>query len=366
MVSNYLPSGSKIGVGYQAHALATALVERGHRLTMFSSCPPVDGARYEHRQVVLHGALRTFRFAGRLRSIDFSGFDVLHAHGDDYWLWRRRCPVHVRTMHGSCFEEALHIPGAKEKLRMVALGLTEVLATVVADRTVLVSPGTRRWTPWVRSVIPNGIDSNRFRPDAAPPSAHPTILFVGTWHNRKRGAELARIFAQQVRPAVPGAELLMVSQDTPDLLPAGVRALGRLDDEQLARAYAAAWVFCLPSDYEGFGIPYAEAMAAGTPVVATPNLGARYVLDDGSAGVIADLDELGPALVRVLTDAGWRADLGRRALDRSRSFGLDTIAASYERVYRRDVPPAGHPFKARISLRERRSRAAAKVRSLRG
>ena len=103
--------------------------------------------------------MRTFRFATHLRRVDFSGYDVLHAHGDDYWMWRHRVPSHVRTLHGSCFEEALTIRGAKEKLRMVALGLTEVLASVVADTTVVVSPKTRRWTPWVHEVVPNGVDT---------------------------------------------------------------------------------------------------------------------------------------------------------------------------------------------------------------
>lgn len=337
MISYYLPSASKIGVGYQAHALANALSDRGHDVTMFSDCPRTEGARYEHHHIKMAGSMRTFRFAWRLRSVDFREFDVLHAHGDDYWLWRRRPAVHLRTMHGSCIEEALHIPGAKEKVRMAALGLTEILATLVADRTVLVSPGTRRWMPWVRDVIPNGIDTDRFTPGAAAKSGHPTLLFVGTWHNRKRGSELAHVFAEHVRPLVPDAELLMVTQDAPSDLPDGIRVLGRLSDDELAAAYASAWAFCLPSDYEGFGIPYAEAMASGTPVVATPNVGARYVLDDGKAGVLAPLEELGPELVRVLLDDDHRSRLRRLALARSKEFSLDHVVDAYEVRYRRSV-----------------------------
>src|ERR1700710_257910 len=126
MISYYLPSGSKIGVGYQVHELATALTLRGHQVDVFSDCPPVDGANYGHRYIKMTGSLRTFRFAWRLRREDFSSYDVLHAHGDDYWLWRRRVARHIRTVHGSCFEEALHIPGFIEKLRMVMLGFSEV------------------------------------------------------------------------------------------------------------------------------------------------------------------------------------------------------------------------------------------------
>lgn len=333
MISNYLPSDSKMGVGYQAHELATELADRGHEVVMFSPSAPVEGATYRHRAVPLAGSLRTFRFALALRQQDFSGFDVIHAHGDDYWLWRRRAPMHVRTMHGSCFEEALRITGAKERIRMLVLGVTELLASVVADRTVLVSPQTRRWMPWVRGVIPNGVDVARF---AAPieRADRPTVLFVGTWGSRKRGAMLAEAFVHEVLPRVPRAELRMVTRDAPHDLPDGVVALGRLTDEELAREYGRAWAFCLPSSYEGFGIPYAEAMAAGAPVVATPNPGARFVTDEGRAGILVEPERLGAALADLLLDGERRvalADAGRR---RARAFDLGRVVDAYERVYR--------------------------------
>ena len=335
MISYYLPSGSKIGVGYQAHELANALVDRGHHVDVFSACPRVDGARYGHRWLRLHGSLQTFRFALALRRVDFSGYDAIHAHGDDYWLWRRRVPVHVRTMHGTGFEEALRIPGAKEKLRMLLLGVSEVLASLVADVTVAVSPQTRRWMPWVRRVIPNGVDTARFRPDARKRAARPTVLFVGTWGNRKRGSVLAEIFQRDVLPHVPGASLEMVCRDAPADPGTGIRVLGELTDAQLIEAYQRAWVFCLPSEYEGFGIPYAEAMAAGVPVVATPNVGARYVTEEGRAGVLSEMDSLGDALVRLLIDDADRDAVAMSGRVRSGDFALSTVIDRYELLYRR-------------------------------
>lgn len=333
MISYYLPSESKIGVGYQVHALANELTRRGHHVDVFSPCAPVDGALYGHIHVPLTGSLRTFRFASEMRRRDLSSYDVLHAHGEDYWMWRRRVPVHVRTLHGSCFEEARHIRGAREKARMVLLGFTEVLASLVADTTVLISPQTRRWTPWVSTVIPNGVDRAFFSAPDAQKSELPTVLFVGTWNGRKRGADLARIFDEQVRPRVPGATLRMVTQDAPALVSDGVAVLGRLSDAELADEYRGAWVFCLPSSYEGFGIPYAEAMAAGLPIVATPNAGARYVTDDGAFGVLSELDELGTTLVALLTDTAERKHWGGLARERSVEFELGSVADSYERVY---------------------------------
>jgi glycosyltransferase involved in cell wall biosynthesis len=243
-------------------------------------------------------------------------------------------PVHVRTLHGSCFEEARTVPGLKEKLRMVALGLSEVLASIAADTTVVVSPATRRWVPWVHRVIPNGVDTRRYHPDPAARSDRPTVLFVGTWHGRKRGNVLAEAFFTHVRTAIPDAELLMVTQDAPPNPGPGIRVLGRLDDAALADAYRRAWVFCLPSDYEGFGIPYAEALASGTPVVATPNVGARYVLDEGRAGVLVDLPDLGPALVALLGDEERLEQMRTAGRARARDLSLESVVDRYEAIYR--------------------------------
>ncbi|PRZ06425.1 glycosyltransferase involved in cell wall biosynthesis [Isoptericola sp. CG 20/1183] len=334
MISYYLPSGSKQGIGYQVHELATELVRRGHHVDVISECPPVPGAVYGHRHVELSGSLRTFRFATAVRRLDLSGYDVVHAHGDDYWMWRRRTGRHVRTLHGSCFEEARRIRGAKERTRMVLLGLSEVLASVVADRTVVVSPGTRRWYPWVRDVVPNGVDLRRFRPQPEVRAAHPVVLFVGAWHGRKNGDELARQFVAHVRSRHPDAELWMVSRDVPEDAGPGVRSLGALDDAALADAYRRAWVFCLPSDYEGFGIPYVEAMASGLPVVATANVGARYVSAEGRAALLTPLDGVGVALADLLADDVRREALAEAGAARAQEYSLRRVVDRYEELYR--------------------------------
>jgi glycosyltransferase involved in cell wall biosynthesis len=244
-------------------------------------------------------------------------------------------------MHGSCFAEAGHVPGVWEKLRMGMLGLSEVVATLVADRTVCVSANTRRYYPWTRDVIMNGVDVGAFRPDGEKES-RPTILFVGTYHNRKRGKLLAEEFERVIRPRVPDARLWMVCSDAPEA--AGVTVFGRVSLEKLAELYRRAWVFCLPSSYEGFGVPYIEAMASGTPVVATPNVGAREVLADGKYGEIVAPEKLGGTLAELLTDSRRREEMARAGLERVRDFAWDHIARQYEQIYsellsgRRGVP----------------------------
>ena len=326
--SYYLPSESKIGAGHMAHRLAQALVGRGHHVTMFSPCRRPDDARYEHSLVPMTGSLRTFRWARRLRELDLDGYDVLHAHGDNHLRLGRRPPV-VRTLHGSCFEEAWHIRGAKERLRMAALGMTEVIGSLTADATVAVSHTTRRFYPWVRRVIPNGVDLGRFHP--GPKEDRPTILFVGTFERRKRGRLLMEVFSREVLPAIPDARLWMVCDDAPPAR--NVEVLGRLGDDELADRYRRAWVFCLPSSYEGFGVPYIEAMASGTAVVATPNPGAREVLDGGRYGELADPSHLGRTLTHLLLDGTRRLALAREGLLRAQGFSWDRVLDSYEQLY---------------------------------
>jgi glycosyltransferase involved in cell wall biosynthesis len=343
MISYYLPSGSKIGVGYQVHALANAMVDRGHRVTVFSACEASSGARYTTETVSLSGSNRTFKFALELRHVDWSRFDVLHAHGDDYWLWGRHVPAHVRTLHGSCLSEALHIRGARERMRMLMLGLSELLATFVADESVAVSENTRRWMPWVRRVIPNGIDLSRFR--AGDRSERPSILFVGTYEWRKRGKLLADVFERQVLPRLPNAELWMVAEDAPPRR--SVTVFGRVSDDQLSDLYGRAWVFCLPSSYEGFGIPYVEAMAAGCPVIATRNPGAVEVTRNGRDGVLTDETNLGVTLVKMLVSSTDRAQFAEAGSRRAQDFGIHRVAETYEDLYRRLQPRAAARRSAR-------------------
>jgi glycosyltransferase involved in cell wall biosynthesis len=107
----------------------------------------------------------------------------------------------------------------------------------------------------------------------------------------------------------------------------------RPTDAELLELYKRAWAFCLPSAYEGFGMPYAEAMAVGTPVVATPNPGARYVLDDGRAGLIVDEHALGYTLVELLTNLSLRSRLAAAGRKRVQEFSWTSVVRAHEHAY---------------------------------
>ena len=100
-----------------------------------------------------------------------------------------------------------------------------------------------------------------------------------------------------------------------------VRLLGFVDDADLPALYRQATVFAYPSIYEGFGLPPLEAMACGTPVVASSASSVPEAV--GDAGLLHDpfdVDELADALHRVVRDDALRADLRARGLARAVEF----------------------------------------------
>lgn len=331
VTSLYLPSGSKIGVGYQVHHFANQLVARGHEVTVFSQSGPSADSAYAVEVIPPRKSLRTFGFAWDLRGVDFSGFDVLHACGDDWFLWGRRLPRHIHTYHGSCLAECFHARQPREKARMLGLALCETASTQLCDEAVVVSKNTLRFMPWVKRVIPNGVDLSVFKSGDTKYEA-PAILFVGTMRGRKRGEFLLRIFKETIQPKIPEARLWMVCDERVEV--PGVEWFGRVSLELLAELYRRAWVFCLPSTYEGFGIPYVEAMASGTAVVASSNAGAREVTEEGKFGMICADAGLGRGLMRVLEDPDLRKLLERRGRKRAEEFGWEAVCSQYERLYR--------------------------------
>ncbi len=351
IIQRFLPSRSRGGVGHFTHGLANTLVTRGHAVTVFSQDPAAPGGLYSTVHVpVADSRFAPIAFPFALRKCDFSGFDVIHAQGDEQWLSHRGFPPVVRTLHGSSLAEAWHNGVRAGSPKRFALHfyfyVMEFVADLRATRVAGVSSGTGRHFLRMDAVVPNGVDVARFAAagSGAAKSAAPSIIFIGELRSRKRGTFIVDIFLRDVRARLPNAELWLVSPDRPeraDATPAnGIHHLGSLSDADLGARLAAAWVMCLPSAYEGFGRPYAEAMAAGTVAAATPNPGADDVLDEGRAGVLATNAQLGEALVSVLTDEGARARFVEAGRARAGRYDWAVVAAQYEALYEEAIQAA--------------------------
>jgi glycosyltransferase involved in cell wall biosynthesis len=110
---------------------------------------------------------------------------------------------------------------------------------------------------------------------------------------------------------------------------------GYVSDEELIALYRRAAVLVLPSLYEGFGFPLAEAMACGTPCIASDDAALLEV--SGGAALHfprGDASALRLLLLRVLGDRALRDELSRRGLERARAFRWDRCAALHAEVYR--------------------------------
>lgn len=107
-----------------------------------------------------------------------------------------------------------------------------------------------------------------------------------------------------------------------------VEFLGYVPPEDLVDLYRRCAVFVFPSSIETFGNPLVEAMACGAPIASSNTAAMPEVLGDAAAYFDpADVKDMAGVLDGLLNDAGWRRDLGEKALLRSRDFSWQQTAA---------------------------------------
>lgn len=205
------------------------------------------------------------------------------------------------------------------------------------------------------TVIPNGVDLERYQPRATPAPDSDTLVFVGqmSWFPNRDGIEwfLADVLPL-IRPQRP-ATLTVIGQSGGMLPPPGLEAAveftGFVDDLRPRVLDAAVYVVPLRAG-SGTRLKLLEAMAMGKAIVST-RIGAEGIaLVDGEDALLADTpQEFADAVRRLLADPGLRARLGmaaRRAAERD--YGWDAIGqrllAVYEEALARDL---GHVAPAR-------------------
>jgi phosphatidylinositol alpha-mannosyltransferase len=326
------------GVEVAVHVLANELARLGDDVTVLSLGPLPADALYEHRRLFksspwLQGKLVRLTIVPILLNfVDFKRFDLVHLHGDDWFFVRRGVPT-VRTLHGSALREAQFATSLKRKvaqhlvfpLERVSSRLATVAVAVGADAASLHN---------LTDIVDNGVDLDVFRPGSQK-SPRPTVLFVGTHQGRKRGEFLFETFVREVLPALPDAELRMVTDSCPSH--PRVVDLGHPGVERLAREYRQAWVFAYPSVYEGFGMVYLEALASGTAIVSSPNPGADHVLEGGRWGRIVEDRFFGQELVSILVDHEERSRMELRGRLRAQRFSWTEVAARLRSIYHRAI-----------------------------
>ena len=151
---------------------------------------------------------------------------------------------------------------------------------------------------------------------------------------------LARVLLAFDRAAVPGLTLVLAGPMPADVdalvgVRPGVRRIGVVDDGDLPPLYRGASFLLQASLAEGFGLPVAEAMACGTPVVASDLPVFREVAGDAARFFDPrDAEAIARAMREVHADAPLRARLRARGIARARDFSWDDAAARTLAIYR--------------------------------
>ena len=332
-------SGTAVAIG----GLAEALTARGHRVERILP-PPAGGLPLLGRRLAYN--LRLPRRLGSTAYDLIVGFDI------DGFRIAGACPVpYVCSIKGVLAEEARCERGWPRRM----LGLLALLERRNARRADLVLSTSRYCCERIHAhygvpperlnQVPEGIDLALWQPlDACAPAQvrEPyRLLCVARQYPRKRIADLITAFATVVQ-RLPQARLTVIGDgpEHSDLvalvrrlgLEGQVELLGALASDAEVRAwYGRASVFCLPSEQEGFGIVFLEAMAAGLPVVSTTAAAIPEVVPHGQAGLLVpprDPQALAGALLQLLSDHGLQ--------ERCRSFGrLHVRDFSWDRVAER-------------------------------
>jgi len=174
-------------------------------------------------------------------------------------------------------------------------------------------------------VVHNGIDTDTFRPLPDVERKPELIAYVGNSEDRNKGARYLMEALHLLQSDRRDYELALVDQKRERLklvprlvqeygLWSRVHFMGRLPTDQLVRLYNQATLAVSPSLYEGFGLPAAEAMSCGTPVIATTGGAFPEIIDHDSTGWLVppgDAAALADA-IRLLMDAPHlRERLGR-------------------------------------------------------
>jgi phosphatidylinositol alpha-mannosyltransferase len=347
--------------GVQAHVsdLADHLIGLGHTVSVLSPVDDPDAADLPPYLVpagravpvpyngsvarLVFGPLSLARTRRWLRE---GAFDVLHVHE----------PTVPSVSMLACFAASgpivatFHTATARSRaLQVFGTALQPALEKVIGR--IAVSPAARRVVVEHLGgdavLIPNGVDVARFegatalpgRPDA------PTVVFLGRIDEPRKGlAVLLEALPELVR-LVPDVRLLVagpgdaddVREAVPPSLRDRVELLGRISEADKPRVFASGQVYCAPNTHgESFGIVLVEAMAAGTPVVASDLEAFRRVLRDGEAGVLVpvrDAGALAAALGDLLQDRARRDQLAAAGRRTVQVYDWSSVTRSIVEVY---------------------------------
>ena len=337
------------GVQAQVLGLARELRRGGHEVRVLGPC---DGPPPEPFVTPLGDSLPTAANGSiaplapdpsavmrTLRSLRDEAFDVIHVHeplapGPSITTVTLRTAPTVGTFHAA---------GRSSMYRAFGPVLKRLLDRI--DHKVVVSKDAlalvQGYLGGEYEVLFNGVETTEIRATTPRQHERPAIFFLGR-HEQRKGLDVLLAALGQTDLDVS----CWIAGDGPDTTRLRseyggddrLEWLGRITDADKFARLRAASVFCAPSLHgESFGVVLVEAMAAGTPVVASALDGYRNVATDGVDAVLVPPGEartLAEALRRVLGDPVLSAGLVERGSRRADDFAMSSLAAEYVAIYR--------------------------------
>lgn len=281
-------------------------------------------------------------------------WDVVHVH-DWYGVLpalalRGRQPVRlVMTAHLPLrfgFTYANHPIPVQEKTRLEAMGFR------MADRVVAPSRYIRALlareydvSEAKLRVVPNGVDTEVFRPGAGAPPEAPTLIAVSRLSDQK-GLDYLLEVMRRLRARRPdvtlkiagdGPERERIARRAAELgLGRSVELLGYVAHAELPRLYASSMLFLSTSVYEPFGLTTLEAMASGCPVVVSALGGASDFVRDGVDGFVRHpqhVADFAAAVESVLAEPALQRRMADSARARAEQFAWSAVTAATAGVY---------------------------------
>ncbi|MBW0013657.1 glycosyltransferase family 4 protein [Mycobacterium sp.] len=345
--------------GVQSHVLQLAEVmrARGHEVSVLA---PVSPHTSLPGYVVSAGKAVPIPYNGSVARLRFGpathrkvkkwlvegDFDVLHLHEPN----APSLSMLALNIAGGPIVATFHTSTTKSLTLTVFQGILRPMHEKIVGR-IAVSDLARRWQMEALGTdaveIPNGVDVDSFV-SALPLEGYPrpgkTVLFLGRYDEPRKGMSVLIDALPRLVERFADLQLLVVGRGDEDelrgragRLASHIRFLGQVDDAGKASAMRSADVYCAPNTGgESFGIVLVEAMAAGTPVVATDLDAFRRVLCGGECGRLVPPgppDVLADALIEVLENDVLRDRYVAAGAAEVRRYDWSVVAGQIMRVY---------------------------------
>ncbi len=342
------------GVSEVLYHLSHALKELGHEVVILTSRHP----EAEQEEMVKRVGCRIRLQANRSEviwtfspSLPFevrnfirnNSFDIIHTHGPfapnlPFLALLYSNAVNVATFH-TAFSDFNYYKLAKFAFTSISRKLHGSIC--VSDKAFReIYPHFPKCN---YKIIPNGVDTNRFKPDGERFkgfSEHPTILFLGRLDPRKGLPVLIKAFPE-IKESLPNVKLIVVGKgEPPKNIPPVVRDSivfkGEVPCDKVPAYYRSADLYCSPAlGGETFGIVLLEAMASGTPTIASDIEGYRGVIPtDEMLFHKGDPHALAERAIAILKDDSLRRKIREIGIKTAQRYDWMNIAIETESFYK--------------------------------